>query len=301
MALPGLKYFLSTLRSAPGWSAGNVLDVRPREAFRAAHLASAASHPLEEVGDSWAEPGLLERDLPSIFLPPRHEPLLVIGTRQAEIDHLVAHLAGRDRATVTGLALSPEVAVGLPDDLREIGWTSHCLWKPPLWLARYADLLPPPAAGPVLDLACGSGRAVVWLAERGYRVTGIDWQKEALALGDRLAVNRQVSCRFLTGDLRDSKVVPVGPWSVVLNFRFRQPELLARIPTLLQPGGVALVRTFRTAPGYVGHPSSRHRLDPHELLRYFPVGICEILAHEESHDPDGRPAAGVVARRKASY
>ena len=158
-------------------------------------------------------------------------------------------------------------------------------------------MLPPPAAGPVLDLACGSGRAAVWLAERGYRVTGIDWQQEALALGSRLATSRKVSCRFLAGDLRDPAAVPAGPWAAVLNFRFRQPELLVRIPALLQTGGVAMVRTFRSAPGYTGHPSSRHRLDPNELLRYFPAGSCEILAHEESHDPDGRPAAGIVARK----
>jgi SAM-dependent methyltransferase len=297
MAPSELKLFLSRLRAAPGWSAGNVLDVRPGEAYRTGHLTGAANLPVEEAGDEWGRPKILERELPSIFLPPRHEPLLVIGTRQEETDRLAAHLLGRDRATVTGLALPPEVACELPDDLKELGPAAHCLWKPPPWLVRHADMLPPPAAGPILDLACGSGRAVVWLAERGYRVTGIDWQSEALALGSRLAASRQVSCRFLGGDLRDPEAVPVGPWAAVLNFRFRQPELLVRIPALLQKGGVALVRTFRSAPGYTGHPSSRHRLDPNELLRYFPAGSCEILAHEESHDPDGRPAAGIVARK----
>jgi SAM-dependent methyltransferase len=149
----------------------------------------------------------------------------------------------------------------------------------------------------VLDLACGSGRAAVWLAEKGYRVTGIDWQAEALALGGRLAANRKVACRFLAADLRDPEALPPGPWALVLNFRYRQTDLLEKIPGLLQPGGVALVRTFRSAPGYGGHPAPRYRLGPGELLNYFPAGKCEILAHEESHDPDGRPAAGIVARR----
>jgi tellurite methyltransferase len=295
-----LKKFLSGLQSAPGWSMGNVLDVRPPEAFRAGHLAKSASHPLEEGGNRWTAPEFLEKELPSIFLPPRHDPLLVIGTRQDEIDLLASHLAGRNRATVTGLALPAELAGELPADLKEVGSSRYCLWKPPLWLARHVDLLPPPAAGPVLDLACGSGRAVVWLAERGYRVTGIDWQLEALELGNRLAASRNVTCRFLPGDLRDPAVVPKGPWAAVLNFRFRQSELLTRIPSLLQVGGVAMVRTFRSAPGYTGHPSPRHRLGPNELLGYFPSGSCEILAHEESHDPDGRPAAGIVARRKVT-
>jgi len=297
MAPSDMEDFLSRLQSAPGWSLGNVLDVRPPDAFRAGHLARSASHPLEAEGNRWMVPKFLEKELPSIFLPPRHDPLLVVGTRQDEIDLLASHLAGRNRATVTALALPVEVARELPDDLKESGPSTHCLWKPPLWLARHVDLLPPPAAGPVLDLACGSGRAVVWLAERGYRVTGIDWQQEALELGNRLAASRKVTCRFLPGDLRDPAVVPKGPWAAVLNFRFRQSELLTMIPRLLQAGGVAMVRTFRSAPGYTGHPSPRHRLGPNELLRYFPAGSCEILAHEESHDPDGRPAAGIVARR----
>jgi SAM-dependent methyltransferase len=298
MASSGMKKFLSRLVEAPGWLAGNVLDVRPTEAFEAAHLTRAASYPLEEKGGAWFAPENLERELPSIFLPPRHEPMLVIGTRQQETDRLAAHLAGRDRAPVTGLELSPEVAGDLPAEMKQVGASGHCLWKPPPWLARHVGYLPPPAAGPVLDLACGSGRAAVWLAERGYRVTGIDWQGQALALGERLAADRKVSCRFLAGDLRDPGVIPPGPWAVVLNFRFRQTDILARMPDLLQPGGVALVRTFRSPAGYSGHPRPRYRLEPLELLRYFPAGSCEILAHEESHDPDGRPAAGIVARKK---
>jgi len=292
------KLFLSRLLESPGWKAGNILDVRSLQAFRAGHLAGSAHQPLEGTDPNWTGAQSLEKELPSIFLPPRHEPLVIIGTRQAEIDLLAAHLAARDRGSVTPLVLSAQVADGLPGELKETGPSAHCLWKPPFWLARYEDLLPPPAAGPVLDLACGSGRAAVWLAERGYRVTGIDWQEEALELGRRLASSRQVSCRFLVGDLRSPGVVPHGRWAAVLNFRFRQPDLLAGIPGLLQPAGVALVRTFRSAPGYAGHPHRRYRLEPNELLRYFPAGSCEILAHEESHDPDGRPAAGIVARKR---
>ncbi len=70
------------------------------------------------------------------------------------------------------------------------------------------------------------------------------------------------------------------------------------IASMLRPGGVALVRTFREAPGYEGHPQAKHRLATCELPGYFPAGRCEILAHERSHDPDGRPAAGIVARRR---
>ncbi len=292
-----IKDFLEKLQSAPGWTAGNVLDVRSSQSFMSGHLAGSVSHPLEDWNSS-GEAEYLEKELPSIFLPPRHEPLVVIGARQEQADRVALHLAGRDRATVTGLVLPAEAADQLPSDMKNTGRSSRCLWQPPHWLSRHVDLLPPPAAGPVLDLACGSGRAAVWLAEKGYRVTGIDWQPEALELGARLAANRGVACRFLVGDLRDPETLPGGPWAVILNFRFRQIDILEKISGLLQPGGVALVRTFRSAPGYEGHPSPRYRLGPNELPGYFPAAGCEILAHEESHDPDGRPAAGIVARRK---
>ena len=289
--------FLTRLQSSPGWAAGNILDVRSSQQFREGHVSGSVSHSLGDTFPS-EDAGYLDRELPSIFLPPRHEPLVVVAAGQEAADRLARHLAGRERAPVTGLALPAGGAAGLPLELKETGPSARCLWQPPLWLRRYVDLLPPPKAGPVLDLACGSGRAAVWLAEKGYRVTGIDWQAEALDLGRRLATNRGVSCRFLLGDLRNAETLPAGPWSVILNFRFRQTDLLEKLPGLMQTGGVALVRTFRSAPGYEGHPSPRYRLGPCELLGYFPAGKCEILAHEESHDPDGRPAAGIVARKK---
>lgn len=293
-----VEILITSLDSDRGRQAGNVLDVRPLEAFTAGHLCGAVNFPLEDGGPSWREAASLEKGLPSIHLPPRHEHLLVIASCHQDAERVARHLSGRDRTFVTGLVLSVNDLEFLPVHWLERGLSNHCLWKPPHWLADHQGLLPPPAAGPVLDLACGSGRAMVWLAERGYRVSGIDWQPEALDLGRRLAADRGVACEFLAGDLRDAATVPGGPWAIILNFRFRQVELLEKMAGWLQPGGVALVRTFRAAPGYEGHPSPRHRLGPQELLRYFPARACEILAHEESHDPDGRPAAGIVARKK---
>jgi tellurite methyltransferase len=272
----------------PAFRLGNVLDIRPHGAFLEAHLAGAASHPLPD-GD-WSEV------VPSIILPPRHEPLLVLGESRQPVAALAEHLQARGRCAVSSLELDAEVWGHLPADLVRQGDERHHLWAPPPWLTRHADLLPPPALGPVLDLGCGSGRAAVYLAERGYRVTGLDRQGEALEMGRDLARQRGTACEFRQVDLRDPAVVPPGPYALVGNFRFLQRELLEQFHRWLLPGGVALVRTFRDAPGYEGHPHLRHRLGRGELLRFFPRGKFQILAHEEGFDPDGRPAAGVVAR-----
>ena len=163
---------------------------------------------------------------------------------------------------------------------------------------RHRDLLPPPALGPALDLGCGSGRACVWLAERGYRVTGIDHQAEALELGARLAAGCGVACTFVAIDLRRPGSLPPGPWGLVTAFRFLERPLLAQLESRVVPGGVVCARTFADRPGYDGHPRPRHRLARGELPALFAGGSWEILVHEEGHDDDGRPAAGIVARRR---
>ncbi len=275
----------SFLKSSAGWKNGNILDVRPIRDFVQGHLPGATSHPLE--------PG---SDLLSIFLPPRHEPLLVVAGTLDQARQLALQLESRGRVSVEFLAWRQHAC---PADLLCRGNSSAHLWSAPDWLRDHEAWLPPPAAGPVLDLGCGSGRALVWLARKGYRTLGIDWQPEALDLGRTLAKSCGVTCRFEVGDLRDPAQVPSGPWAVILNFRFLQRDLLAALPGLLQPGGVALVRTFRHVAGYQGHPRRKHRLDRGELLRAFPASSCEVIAHEEGFDPDGRPAAGIVARRKA--
>jgi len=270
----------------PGWETWPVLDVRPATEFAAGHLIGAVSYPLA--------PGPLEDHLPSIFLPPRHVPLLVVAGNQAAADRLAADLAGRGRDRVQGLGLA---SGDIPRHCLETGPSGAHLWAAPDWLTAHADLLPPPAAGPVLDLGCGSGRAAVWLAERGYAVTGMDREVEALEMGRVLAASRGTACDFRAADLRDPSVIPAGPWSVILNFRYLQRDILPLMPRLLRPGGVVLLRTFRDAPGYSGHPHPKHRLARGDLLKAFPRGQFDILAHAEDFDGDGRPAAGIVARR----
>lgn len=280
-----------------GWLAGKVLDVRTEADFMHIHLLGAASLPLAGRSEpDWSD-AALQRDLPSIFLPPRPVPLLVLGPAGDAAHRVADHLRSRSRPQVSSLAVTPADLETLPAGLVERGAASAHLWAPPLLLARHAHRLPPPVAGPVLDLGCGNGRACVWLAERGYRTVGVDRQPEAVALGHDLAASRGVTCDFREADLRRPGAVPRGDWAVLLNFRFLERDLLGDVVKRLRPGGVALISTFRHVPGYDGHPHLRHRLQRAELLRYFPAGQFEILVHDEGHDPDGRPAAGIVARR----
>lgn len=281
-----------------------VLDVRAPQAFAAGHLRGAVSLP--GVADTVGDPVLLEALLPSIFLPPRHRPLLVMADTSDQAQELARALAARGRSRVVAVAAGPDGLGGLPPHLVERGPSARTLWEAPRWLTAHADLLPPPALGPALDLGCGSGRAAVWLGERGYRVTGIDWQAEALTLAGRLAASRGVAITTLAADittlaagLRDPVALPSGLWSVVVNVRCLDRGLLARLHGIVCVGGVALVRTFREAPGFSPDVRAQHRLQPAELVRTFSAAHWQILVHEESFDDDGRPAAGIVARRRS--
>ena len=62
----------------------------------------------------------------------------------------------------------------------ELVWSA----QPNRFLVAEVETLPP---GRALDLACGEGRNAVWLAERGWDVTGVDFSNVGLDKARRLA------------------------------------------------------------------------------------------------------------------
>lgn len=131
---------------------------------------------------------------------------------------------------------------------------------PSPWIERWAHLIP--AGGRVLDVACGSGRHVRWLAARGWQVTGLD--RDVAAVEPLRAV----------ADIHVADI-EAGPWPlgdarfdavVVTNYLWRAlfPALLDRIAA----GGVLLYETFAAGNETVGKPSRPDfLLQPGELLQ----------------------------------
>ncbi len=135
----------------------------------------------------------------------------------------------------------------------------HSGLAPSAWVTRWAHLVAP--GGTVLDLACGSGRHVAWLAARGFRVTGVD--RDAAAV-EPLATQAEI----VVADIEN------GPWPlddrrfdgiVVTNYLWR--PLLPRIVASLAPGGVLVYETFARGHETIGRPSNPDfLLRPGELL-----------------------------------
>ena len=283
----------SELPSHAAWRAGNILDVRDAASFAGGHPAPAVSLPVASLVT-----GALEAALPGIFLPPRHEPLVVVAGDAETGRRVAGFLADRGRDDVGVCILDARSVRGLPTGAAARGASRRHLWRPPPFLEEHRGLLPPPERGPVLDLAAGSCRAAVWLAERGHELTAVDRDPEALELGARLADSRGVSLDLRPGDLRRPEALPAGPWAAVLVFRYLERDLLRRLGSVLLPGGVVLMRTFRRVADGSRQPARRHLLEEGELLRLFPAAEYDVLVHVEDRDPDGRPASGIAAGRR---
>ena len=116
-----------------------------------------------------------------------------------------------------------------------------------LFAAEVADLAP----GRALDLACGEGRNAVWLAERGWKVTAVDFSDVALAKALELAVSRNVHVDWVLADVVEH--VPEArafDLVVVLYLQLPADELalaLRHAVDALAPGGTLLVLGHDTA------------------------------------------------------
>jgi len=264
-----------------------LLDIRDPAAAAAGHLPGSAGHPVPHGADP-------EDHLAVYLLPPRHAPLLVLADDPGEAERVAAWLRERGRPDVRGAAPDWSAA---PSGVLSPGAPDGRLWRPPDWLVEHAELLPPPDAGPVVDLGCGSGRAAAWLCGRGYDVTAVDRHDDALGWARRLARGAPGRLETVRADLT-TEPPPPGPWAAALAFRFLHRPLLAELSGRLRPGGVVMVRTFRWEPGVPGLPRRRYCLAPGELARLFPAARWEVLALREDAEADGKPAAGVVARRR---
>ena len=65
-------------------------------------------------------------------------------------------------------------------------WDSQC-WFPPLELAALVAAGALPAGVPVLDVGCGAGVEVIFLAKRGWPAYGIDKDRSLIAKAAGLA------------------------------------------------------------------------------------------------------------------
>jgi SAM-dependent methyltransferase len=117
---------------------------------------------------------------------------------------------------------------------------------------RYIGPLLARPSGDVLDLACGSGHQTLAWSERGFRVTGLDFDRDLLIAGRaRLA---RAGAAAATWTQADATALPYrdGSFDVVFNNSLLEHVpawglVLAETARVLRPGGVFVMYTTNRA------------------------------------------------------
>ena len=120
---------------------------------------------------------------------------------------------------------------------RELVWTD----SPNVFLVEFAEHLPP---GRSLDLAGGEGRSSVWLAERGWDATCVDFSRVGLAKAAELAASRDVRITTVEADATTWRCEDPFDLVVVLYLQLPEParsRALEAAVASVAPGGTLIV------------------------------------------------------------
>ncbi|MBU6224080.1 MAG: class I SAM-dependent methyltransferase [Burkholderiales bacterium] len=160
----------------------------------------------------------------------------------------------------------------------------HGLEPASAWVKRWAHLLPlndnfnQNALADVLDLACGHGRHMQFLAGLGFKVLGVDRNAEALRTASQWGKTLQADIENAAWPLEGRSFKGV----VVTNYLWR--DLFPQILNSVAEGGVLIYETFSQGNQAFGKPSRpEFLLQSGELLQHC-KGL-QIVAFEEGFVP----------------
>jgi SAM-dependent methyltransferase len=141
--------------------------------------------------------------------------------------------------------------------------------------------------GPLLDLACGTGRTALHMAELGYQVTGVDIVPEMIARARQKAAERAVSIEWVVADARTFHLQKQFPFIYMLENAFQffltredQEALLARVREHLLPKGCFLFETRNPSPRNL---LQVRRPEPQKFTT--PDGGQLVVTEQQHYDP----------------
>jgi SAM-dependent methyltransferase len=168
--------------------------------------------------------------------------------------------------------------------------THASIANPSAWVARFFHLIT--AGGRVLDLAAGSGRHSLYLAQQGFSVLAVDRDAGALELltqskSDLAIQIEQLDLEGSTWPLADRS----GLFDAVVVTNYLYRPYLELLPDLLAEGGVLIYETFAHGNAAFGKPSNPDfLLQTGELLDFAARHSLHVLAYSDLYQAQPKPA-----------
>jgi SAM-dependent methyltransferase len=133
--------------------------------------------------------------------------------------------------------------------------------------------------GDAIDLGMGEGRNAIYLAQRGWKVTGVDLSDVAVAQAKKRAAELGVRLDTAIDDL-DHYDFGRSRWDLIAlfymhaSFQGASPRSVQRVRDALRPGGLLVIEGFAGGEKYM--------FQTNELLRDF--GDLKILRYEDTQE-----------------
>jgi cyclopropane fatty-acyl-phospholipid synthase-like methyltransferase len=126
-----------------------------------------------------------------------------------------------------------------------------------------------------IELGCGAGNYVMYFAQNGFDVTGIDISESAIRMAKRSASDRDVNCRFIIADVRGDMSGVSGTfdfaydWEVMHHVFPKDREAYTNnVYGLLDHDGLYLSVCFsEKSPQFGG--KGKYRRTPLDTVLYF--------------------------------
>jgi len=147
-----------------------------------------------------------------------------------------------------------------------------------------------PFEGSVLDMGMGEGRNAVFLAQKGYKVTGVDISSVAVKKAYLLAQEFGVKIKGVVASLKDYSIQP-NSYDAIVCFYWVDRTMIEKIKTWLKPGGI-LIYEGHTVRERARDPQKKsealdHFLKEQELLKLF-TGMRVLKFEEPIHEKEFR-------------
>lgn len=112
-----------------------------------------------------------------------------------------------------------------------------------------------PATGRLLELGCGTGEMLLWLARRGYEVAGVDIAPSAIMLARQRFASEGVQARLEIGTVCDLNRFDDGAFDLVVDGRCLhcvistdRSAALRSVRRVLRPGGAFILDSMCNEP-----------------------------------------------------